>query len=94
MIYCILMKTELGKREGKLSLTKEGKKLKGSLMILRHTNPVSGEMDNDKMGWIQGTLQTYAYTLDYKLVFQINMDLIRGEMETSKGKFQIEGYQI
>lgn len=89
--YQILMKTEMGEKEGILDLIEMDGILSGRLDILNHVYLLTGKMINTTEGWIKGKIQTALYILDYEIRFHIFKNEIAGEMETSKGIFKVEG---
>lgn len=63
--YDILLKTPMGDKEGRLSVTALQGRLEGQLEVLRHATPFSGEIDESGFCRISGQLITALSTIPF-----------------------------
>ena len=89
--YDILLYTPLGKRRGQLFAKRDGTTLTGTLEILNHALPFSGDVDECGNCKISGKFITLLRTVTYIATGQISDTEIHLVLVAERGRFEMYG---
>ena len=92
--YRLLLKSQLGPREGTLQLEACHGAINGTLSLLGYVNPVSGEWTSDHTFRLFHHLQTAVSDLVCTSEFEVTEDGLSGTMRTGQAVMQWDGERI
>lgn len=91
--YKIFLDSQLGVREGALTLNTEKGKAKGILALLGFENPVNGEYTG-QIYHLRHKLHTLMRELSCTTTFEVAGDKLSGIVETENAKMVLRGHTI
>ena len=74
--YKVELDTELGKRSGTMQLCVHGTRIEGFLSLLRHTEPLCGQINADGNCMLEGKIVTLLKEIAYKATGRIRRDTL------------------
>lgn len=90
--YDILLHTPLGKKKGELKAKIENGKLKGSLSLLGHTEPIEGSVEEKGNCSLKGKIVSLMKSIDFTADGTIDYEGIRLALKGDAGYYEIMGY--
>lgn len=90
-IYDIFLSTPLGKKKGELKAKIENGELIGFLSLLRHTEPITGTVDESGRCSLKGKFITLLNTIDFTADGTINCDTLRLRLTGASGAYEMIG---
>lgn len=93
-VYRLLLKSQLGPREGTLRLETDHGAITGTLTLLGHENPVSGEWTGEHSFRLSHHLQTAISDLVCLSQFTVTEDGLTGTVQTGRAVMQWDGGRI
>lgn len=92
--YRLLLKSQLGPREGTLQLEGDHGAITGTLTLLDHDNPVSGEWTSDHSFRLSHHIQTAVSDLVCISQFEVTEDRLSGTVQTGQTVMRWDGERI
>lgn len=89
--YDVMMRTAIGARYGTMSVTIENSKINGILMILKKSNPFSGDIDENGDCQIKGEFKTLLRTIPYNATGRITEDNMVLHLKCEHEIFDLSG---
>lgn len=89
--YKIVLESQLGPREGTLRLENQNGLLKGTITLLGHENPVSGEWIGDHSIRLSHNLHTQISNLSCVSVLEVEGDTITGTLQNDRNVMKWHG---
>ena len=89
--YDILLRTPVGDKEGRMSVSAARGRLEGQLEVLEHATPFSGEIDESGFCWISGQLITALTTVPFLATGYIRSQRLDLVFQHRQQPFQIVG---
>lgn len=89
--YYVSLHTPLGRRNGTLLARMNGSALTGTLTILNHTQPFTGEVDERGNCKISGTFITLVRTVPYIATGQISDTALTLDLSGDRNHFKLSG---
>ncbi len=89
--YNVVLDTELGKRKGKMQILVQGNKIEGILNLLKHTEPVYGNINTDGSCRLQGKIVTLIKEISYVATGYIRSDELYLKFKIGANNYLLKG---
>lgn len=89
--YKISLKTPIGVRHGTMEVYIHKQKIKGSITLLGHKNPIYGIIDSTGSCTIVGQLTTLVRNINYTAVGKITDTVVELSLKGERNVFKITG---
>lgn len=89
--YQIQLFTQLGTRSGVLAWTEENSLLSGTLELLNHQTPFTGQISSSGCYDFSGQVKTLVSCIPYHAVCTLQGSQLQGVFHTSSGDYPVKG---
>ena len=89
--YDVIMRTPIGARYGRISVTIENNKIDGILVILKKSNPFCGSINENGDCQIKGEVKTLLRTIPYDATGKITEENIVLKLKSEHEIFDLSG---
>lgn len=92
--YQVTLHSQMGPRQGILTLQRQGVRLTGTLELVGYVNAVQGQVDQDGSLRISHAIQTALSTFECETLLQIQGDQLTGLSRSEPCQMRWEGRRI
>lgn len=92
--YNVTLKTPIGKRLGKFRVNKKDNKIWGTLSILNHSRPFSGEIDKEGECTITGSFLTLLRPVFYTAIGHITDTDVDLSLKDERNSYRLSGFVL
>ena len=89
--YLVTLESQLGPREGELTLSRQGDQVTGCLRLLGFDNPVQGQWLADGRLRLRHSLQTLTRVIPCESIMELGREYLTGYIGTDKAKLRCYG---
>ena len=89
--YNVVLKTELGKKNGTMQILINNNKVEGFLYLLKHTEPICGNINADGSCSLQGKIVTLIKEFTYTATGYIGGEELRLNFKIGLNNYLLKG---